>query len=75
MSKKVQEVVLCVEYDDFIKMIESNNVEYYPNGTGIQCHFCLPNGHTWLIIWCESIPPMNVTIHDGEVNAIIHDQI
>ena len=75
MSKKEKKVILCVTYDELITMAEINEVEPYKSGNGIQCHFCMPNGHIWLIIWCKSVPPMNVTIHDGKVGAIIHDQI
>ena len=34
-----------------------------------------PDGTPMVFFICHLDMPMNVTIHDGEVNAIIHDQI
>jgi len=72
----MKETILTVEYNDLINMAAANNVTPYKSGNGIQCSFCLPNGKTWLIIWCETLPA-NITIHDtiGDTAVIIHDQI
>jgi len=76
MSNEPKQTILQVDYQDLINMAEANNITPYKSGANsIQCSFCLPNMRTWLIVWAEIPAPVNVTIIDGEVGAIVHDKV